>query len=118
MVDNTIIFLKHVLDAIEHIDEYIGDISFELFKESIQLQDSVIRRLEIIGEAVKNIPTEIQDQNPDIPWKEMARMRDVLIHKYFGVDLDLTWSAIKEENPRIKSLIKQLLQHLKKSKSN
>lgn len=118
MVDNTIIFLEHILDAIELIDGYIKDISFELFKESIQLQDSVIRRLEIIGEAVKNIPTEIHEQHPDIPWKEMARMRDVLIHKYFGVDLDLTWSAIMEENPRIKPLIKQLLQHLKESKSN
>lgn len=118
MVDNTIIFLKHILDAIELIDDYIGDLSFEIFKESIQLQDSVIRRLEIIGEAVKNIPTEIQDEHPDVPWKEMARMRDVLIHRYFGVDLVLTWRAIKEENPRIKPLIKQLLHHLKKSKSN
>ena len=109
MTNKTIIYLKHILDAIELLETYIEDISYEDFKNSIQLQDSVIRRLEIIGEAVKNIPKEIKEQQKHIPWKEMAGMRDILIHRYFGIDLDLTWKAVKDENPRIKPLIKQFL---------
>lgn len=112
MSNKIVIYLKHILDAIDLIEQYTKNKNFEDFKSSIQLQDSVIRRLEIIGEAVNNIPNEFKLQYEEIPWKEIVGMRNVLIHKYFGIDIGLTWKAIKEENPKLKTLIEKLLSKL------
>ncbi|MHA2128220.1 MAG: HepT-like ribonuclease domain-containing protein [Promethearchaeota archaeon] len=67
--------------------------------ESKKLQDSVIRRIEIIGEAIKNIPNEFKEKYNQIPWREIIRMRDILIHQYFGVDLNLTWQVVDRDLP-------------------
>lgn len=109
MVKDPTVFLQHIIESIELIEYYIQGKNFKEFKESIQLQDSVFRRLEIIGEAVKNLPDEIKNMKSDIPWKEIAGMRDILIHQYFGVDLQLTWQVIKEDNRKIKALLIELL---------
>ncbi len=109
MVKDPTVFLQHIIESIELIEDYIQGKNFKEFKESIQLQDSVFRRLEIIGEAVKNLPDEIKNMKSDIPWKEIAGMRDILIHQYFGVDLQLTWQVIKEDNRKIKTLLIELL---------
>ncbi len=84
------------------------DITKEKFLDSTQIQDAVMRRIEIIGEAVKNIPQEVKDKYPDIPWKQMVGMRDILIHEYFGVDLELTWKVAKEEILILRNKIKDL----------
>lgn len=99
------IFLEHILQCIERIEEYVEGITKKQFLESVQLQDSVIRRIEIMGEAVKNIPKQIKDKYADIPWKEIAGMRDILIHQYFGVDLELTWKIAKKDIRRLKNRI-------------
>lgn len=78
-----IIFIDHILESINLIERYIEGKTFEDFIEDVQLQDSVIRRIEIIGEAVRNIPWEIKQKYPDIPWKDIVGMRDILIHQYF-----------------------------------
>lgn len=67
-----------------------------------------MRRLEIIGEAVKHLPDEIKDANPDIPWKKIGGMRDVLIHEYFGVDLKLTWEVVQKELPMLKKFVEKI----------
>ena len=102
-------FIEHIIESIELIEQYSEKQTTNKFKKNIALQDAIIRRLEIIGEAVKNIPASFKTRNPEIPWKQMAGMRDVLIHKYFDIDLSLTWSVVKRELPSIKAKLQELL---------
>ena len=99
------IFLEHILESINLIEEYTKGKNKKEFLNSKQLQDAVIRRIEIIGEAIKNIPNDIKEKFNAIPWKNIIGMRDILIHQYFGVDLDLTWRVIKENIPELKNQI-------------
>ena len=108
MRKDTKIFLEHILESIELIEEYTADKTKEEFLTSQQLQDAVIKRIEIIGEAVKNIPNDIREKYTDIPWKDIVGMRDILIHQYFGVDLDLAWKVVKENIPELKKQISSL----------
>lgn len=106
------IFIEHIIESISLIEEYSYHLTAEKFKTNIGLQDSIIRRLEIIGEATKNIPNSFRDKFSEIPWKKMAGMRDILIHEYFDVDLDLTWSVVKRELPSIKENLLTILNSL------
>ena len=111
------IFIEHILECLNYIEEYTEGITKEDFISSVQLQDAVIRRIEIIGEAVKNLPVETKDRYPDIPWKEIAGMRDVLIHGYFGVDLELTWNVVEKEVQELKKnmiMVKKDLEEIEK----
>ena len=112
MTGNPLVFIEHILECIALIEKYIHDKSSDDFFASIQLQDAIIRRLEIIGEATKNLSEDFKEKHPHTPWRQIAGMRDVLIHEYFGVDLDLTWQVIRENMPELKQqllLIKQSL---------
>ena len=100
------IFIDHILESIQAIIRYTKGIDEENFKGSQEKQDAVIRRLEIIGEAVKHLPEDIKAAHPDIPWREIAGTRDILIHNYFGVDLDLTWQIVIND---LKGLEKKMI---------
>lgn len=102
-------FIKHILESIKWIEEYTRGISKDDFLRSTQIQDAVIRRLEIVGEATKNIPTGLKEKYSDISWRQMAGIRDVLIHEYFGVDFDLLWNVVKKDLPDLKQKISKIL---------
>ena len=104
------IFLGDILESIEIIEEYTKDISEDDFFDNLQIQDAVVRRIGIIGEAVKNLPISFRNKHLNIPWKKIAGTRDVIIHDYSGLDIDLVWGIIKKEAPILKKQILELLE--------
>jgi len=103
------ILLREIHEAIRLIREYTAGVSFEAFSDDAEKQDAVIRRLEIIGEAVKNLPQDLRTKYPNIPWREIAGARDVLIHEYFRVDLVLAWEMVQDDLPKLASDIDEIL---------
>ncbi len=108
------IFLRHILECIAVIENHTRKTSQGKFSRDVKTQDAVIRRIEIIGEAVKNLPAEFTKRHTEIEWREMAGMRDKLIHEYFGIHLDVVWTTIMRDIPRLKRLITALLKRISK----
>ncbi len=101
-------YLQDIIDSINDIGNFIEGMTFDDFKKDRKTSNAVIRSIEVIGEATKKIPDSVRDKNPSIPWKNMAGMRDKMIHEYFGVDLEILWKTATEDVPPIKSSIKEL----------
>ncbi len=102
MKRDELVYLRHVLDAIQRIEKYIGGVDEEAFRGRTLIQDGVIRQLEIIGEAVEHLPAVVRDKYPDVPWQDIAGTRDKLIHHYFGVSLDEVWLMVQRDIPVLK----------------
>jgi uncharacterized protein with HEPN domain len=107
-------YLQDVIDAMNKGMEFVEDIEYENFIRDDKTIFAVIRAIEIIGEAIKNIPEDVRDEYPEIPWREMAGMRDKLIHGYSGVNSVRIWETVKEEIPPLKPLFEKLLNDLEK----
>jgi len=105
-----LLYVEDIVEAIERIQGYTEGMSFEDFIADQKTVDAVIRNLEIIGEAAKHIPDEFKALHPDIPWREIAGMRDRLIHAYFGVDLSLVWHTIRSELWELEKAMKELME--------
>ena len=105
-------YLNDIDDSISDILNFTADISYEEFEADKKTQHAVIHCLEVIGEAVKKIPDDIRNRYNKIPWKEIAGMRDKLIHEYFGVDLKTVWATIVEDIPPLEDLICQIIEDL------
>jgi uncharacterized protein with HEPN domain len=96
----------------ENIETFVEGMDFEEFKKDDKTSSAVIRKFEIIEKPTKQIPEEIRQKYPQVPWKEMAGMRDRLIHSYFGIDYKLVWKTIKERIPQVKPLIRKILEEI------
>jgi len=106
------LFLQDILESIERIEEYTEGYDFETFTKDRKTVDAVLRNLEIIGEAAKHIPENIRMQHPEIPWKRVIGLRNVVIHHYFGVDLSIVWVIIKKQLPELKNAVISLLEEI------
>lgn len=109
--DDTV-YLRHMLDAIAKVEEYLQGVDEKRFAQNTLLQDGVIRQLEIIGEAVKRLSPDLRGRYAGISWKDIAGMRDKLIHDYFGVDLEAVWTTATEDILVFKEEVRRILKEL------
>ncbi len=107
-------YFKDILMAIGKIERYTERLSFENFKDDELKVDGVVRNLEIIGEAVKKIPVEVRMKYPDVEWNKIAGVRDILIHAYFTVDLEILWGIIEDKLPGFKTRVIQIMDEMNK----
>jgi uncharacterized protein with HEPN domain len=103
------VYLQHILECIEKIETFSKDISSYEFNQNILLQDAIIRNIEIIGEATKRVSAAFKEVHPEIPWKQMAGMRDKLVHDYLDIEPEIIWITINADIPLLKELISKLL---------
>jgi len=102
-------FIEDILDAMDKAEAMLSDIDFETFKENYQINFAVVRAMEIIGEATKRLPESFRNKYPEIPWKDMAGMRDRIIHGYDAVNLEIVWATVKTRIPELKPKIQRIL---------
>lgn len=108
MKRDTGLFIEDIQNSIKNIEEFSRNLDKEKFSKDILRQSAIIRQLEVIGEAVKNIPDSFRKKYPKIPWKDIAGFRDVLSHAYFGVNLDRVWKIIENDLPKLKEEISRI----------
>ena len=101
-------FLQDILESIADIETFTSDISFEVFRANREKVLAVVKSFEILGEAVKSVPDDIRSQYPQIPWKSIAGMRDVLVHEYWGIDVNVVWATVQEGLSPLKGVITEI----------
>lgn len=109
--DDTV-YLQHILDAIEQIEEYLKGVSVKRFLQTRLLQDGVVRQLEIIGEASRNLADEFRQTHPEVPWGEIVGLRNRIIHAYFNVNLQIVWEIVQNDLPPLKQQVERILRML------
>jgi uncharacterized protein with HEPN domain len=107
-VTGVALYLRHILDATDRILEYTVE-GRDDFLATPMAQDATIRNLEIIGEAAKQVSADYRGAHPEVPWSRLAGMRDVLIHGYMGVDLQIVWDVVANRLPELRSKLAELL---------
>ena len=112
MSEKFLIYLNDIRNAIISIEKFIENMNFDQFKNDDKTSSAVIRKFEIIGEATKNIPEAVREQHSQVPWEDIAGMRDKLIHSYSEVDLKLVWMTIQQRLPELKSTVEKIFDEI------
>lgn len=102
-------FLEDIAESIAEIESFVVGLDLESFAQKREKVLAVVKLLEIIGEATKKIPNEIREQYPEIPWKSVAGMRDIFVHEYWRIDIDVVWMTVRESLPQLKPIIDDLI---------
>jgi uncharacterized protein with HEPN domain len=101
-------YFDDILDAIGAIREYTGELTREDFGRDRKTVDAVLHNLEVIGEAVKQLPADVRSAHPGVEWQKIAGLRDILIHAYFGIDLDIVWDVVSKKLPALETQIRSI----------
>ncbi|WP_348824679.1 HepT-like ribonuclease domain-containing protein [Flavobacterium aestuarii] len=111
--DKNIFRLEHVVESIEKIEFIIKDLSYAQYLEDWIKQDAIVRNIEIIGEAIRNVEEKIIAMYPNVPWKEARGMRNILVHEYFRIEHEEVWRTLNEDLPKLKSQIISIINDIK-----
>ncbi len=103
------VYLQDVLEAVANVGEFVGPMSRHEFEGDKKTLHAVVRNLEVIGEAVKGIPPDVRSRHPQVPWQRIAGLRDILIHQYFGIDIDIVWDIVQNKLPELKAQVQAIL---------
>ncbi|MBL7825558.1 MAG: DUF86 domain-containing protein [Saprospiraceae bacterium] len=106
------VYFGDIVESIEIIEGFVRGVSQVAFESNLEKQDAVIRRLAIIGEAIKHVPENIRTKYPEVPWRDAAGLRDVVVHEYFGVSLEVIWGVAIRELPILKQQIRRIQEEL------
>lgn len=106
------LFVKDILDAIDKIEEFIGNMEYGEFIQDDKTSTAVVKKIEIIGEAIKNIPRDVRVKYNAIPWKDIVGMRNKITHNYFKIDYEIVWNVVKEKLPALKIQAEQVLKEM------
>ncbi|MEW5760038.1 MAG: DUF86 domain-containing protein [Candidatus Thermoplasmatota archaeon] len=109
------LFVMDILDAINKIEKFVENMNYKEFLHDDKTSTAVVKKIEIIGEAIKNIPRDVRARYNNIPWRDIVGMRNKIIHSYFGIDYEIVWKVIKERLPEIKQKINQILKDLERT---
>ncbi|HIH22479.1 TPA: DUF86 domain-containing protein [Candidatus Micrarchaeota archaeon] len=104
------VYLKHMLEAIQRIKDYTKNMDVKAFFNNNMVEDAVVRNIEIIGEASKNLSAEFKKKYSDVPWKDISGMRDRIVHFYFGLDFGLVWNVVEHDLPKLEKSIRKILE--------
>jgi len=113
-----ILYLEDMVQSMERIEEYLGDLDFKKFKMTYIVVDAVIRNFEIIGEASTKIPTNIQEKYPEIPWRKMYGLRNLITHEYFGIDYEMIWEIATKNLPQNRKDLQKIIEKEKAQRGN
>ncbi len=107
--ENQLIFVKHILENIKNVEDFSRNLTKKELERNKQKQYAIVRAIEVVGEAAKNLSTSFKEKHSEISWKEIIGTRDRIIHHYFGVDLDIIWEIVKKDLPDLKKKIQEIL---------
>ena len=104
------VYLQDVLDAAGKVRSYTAGLSFKIFSEDTKTVDAVVRNLEVIGEAIKQVPDDVRSKHADVEWKKIAGLRDILVHQYFGIDVEIIWDIVQNKLPALEAQIRKIIE--------
>lgn len=113
---NELFYLEDMYDSMLRIQDYIEDLTYSEFKNNNLVTDAVIRNLEVIGEASKNVSASLKQKYPQLPWRQMYGLRNFVVHEYFGIDYEIVWKIISEALPENRKDLKAIIQSEKKNR--
>ncbi|AFH38438.1 HepT-like ribonuclease domain-containing protein [Thermus thermophilus] len=109
------LLLQDMLESLEKIERYTAGLTFERFAQDDRTVDAVVRNLEVIGEAARQIPSEVRERYPEVPWRRVIGLRNVVVHEYFAVDVEIVWTVVRQSLPELKEALRRMMAELEEA---